>query len=280
MGAGHAVAQEKTLRLGVTRGAEPFSYADGNGNPAGYSVDLCQRIAKAALAHGLYADSTHVWVTVGERFNRLYQGDIDLLCESTTVTLERIRHIDFTLQTFLTGASFVFLADAAPLTLEDIGSGPVSVVERTTTLDLVKHLLPNAKATEVPDDRDAINRLAAREVRAHFGDREVLLSLRDEAASQTPPVRLRVSDRYLSFEPYALGVRPDAPDTPCPERRRLLWLANQTLVGLYKKDKDGIAQLFHTHFPGHTMSPALKQMFRLQSLPEGESIDYVCGGNT
>ena len=38
------IAQTKTIRLGYLKEAVPFSFAEQEGKPLGYSIDLCNRV--------------------------------------------------------------------------------------------------------------------------------------------------------------------------------------------------------------------------------------------
>src|SRR5262245_63841286 len=41
------ITQTQTLTLGYREDSKPFSFKGDDGNPAGYSVDLCKRVAAA-----------------------------------------------------------------------------------------------------------------------------------------------------------------------------------------------------------------------------------------
>src|SRR6185312_11320024 len=40
------IRKDKAIRIAYREDARPFSYKDGNGQPAGYMVDLCRAVAK------------------------------------------------------------------------------------------------------------------------------------------------------------------------------------------------------------------------------------------
>ena len=44
------IKQAKTIRLGYLKEAIPFSFAETQGKPVGYSIDLCQRVVDTALS--------------------------------------------------------------------------------------------------------------------------------------------------------------------------------------------------------------------------------------
>src|SRR5688500_15008604 len=98
------IRERGELRLGYRADARPLSFED-NGAPAGYSVDLCRRIA-AGIGEQLSMPAmkaTYVRVTGDNRFDTLVKGDIDIECGATTITLGRLEQVDFTLMTFVTG---------------------------------------------------------------------------------------------------------------------------------------------------------------------------------
>jgi ABC-type amino acid transport substrate-binding protein len=97
------------LRLLWIRDAAPFSY-ELNGQPVGYEIDLCRRIA-AIVAPGLKVE----WQAVGlaDGLQRISQGQGDLLCGPTTITLGRMAQMDFTSPIFIGGPAVLLRGDAA-----------------------------------------------------------------------------------------------------------------------------------------------------------------------
>jgi ABC-type amino acid transport substrate-binding protein len=100
-----------TLRLLWLPDAAPFSYAL-NGQPAGYEVELCRRIA-ALVAPGLKPE----WQAVGldGGLKAIAQGQGDLLCGPVTITLGRLGQMDFTSPIFIGGPGLLLRDDASPL---------------------------------------------------------------------------------------------------------------------------------------------------------------------
>ena len=86
------IADTGEFRIGFVPDAAPLSFRDADGNVVGYSIELCRRIASATRDHlGLdRIDITFVpLVTIEERISAIENGDIDIECGSTTVTLSR-----------------------------------------------------------------------------------------------------------------------------------------------------------------------------------------------
>src|SRR5271163_3743034 len=107
------IGQEKAIRIAYREDAPPFSYKDKIGEPTGFMVDLCRAVAKK-LADQLNLPSVnavYVPVTATDRFEAIAQQKADLLCEPTSETLSRREQVDFSIPTFLDGASLMVRAD-------------------------------------------------------------------------------------------------------------------------------------------------------------------------
>ena len=75
-----------TITLGYRDDARPFAFVGDDGKPAGYSVDLCTRIA-ADVAKQLALPNLQVkWVkvTLANRIESVVKGTVDLECGATT----------------------------------------------------------------------------------------------------------------------------------------------------------------------------------------------------
>ena len=107
------IGQDKAIRIAYREDAPPFSYKDKIGEPAGFMVDLCRAVAKKlAEERNLPSLSVvYVPVTAVDRFDAITQQKADLLCEPTSATLSRRQLVDFSIPTFLDGASLMVRAD-------------------------------------------------------------------------------------------------------------------------------------------------------------------------
>ena len=116
------IGQEKSIRIAYREDAPPFSYKDKIGEPAGFMVDLCRAVAKH-LADQRSLPSlnvVYVPVTASDRFEAISQQKADMLCGPTSETLSRREQVDFSIPTFLDGASLMVRADG-PKNLRDEG---------------------------------------------------------------------------------------------------------------------------------------------------------------
>ena len=103
------------LTFGYGADARPFSYKDESGNPAGYAIALCGKIADAAKAGlGLPALAVeYVPVARDEGLRAVVQGKIDVLCEATVPTLTSRKEVSFSIPIFASGIGAVERRDAS-----------------------------------------------------------------------------------------------------------------------------------------------------------------------
>ncbi len=93
-------AAAEPFRLGVRSDARPFVFSDA-GRYRGFLYDMCRAaIARAGVAD---ADVDLVPVTAADRFEKA--ASLDLLCDPTTLTVERARQWTFTPIVFYANAT-------------------------------------------------------------------------------------------------------------------------------------------------------------------------------
>ncbi len=216
------------ITLGYRDDARPFSYRDESGNPAGYSVELCQRIVEDVKTElGLSALAVQ-WVPLAleERFAALQQGRVDLLCAADTASLSRMKEVSFSVPVFPGGVGVLLRTDA-PAGLREVlsgrpPSGPIwrgnpaqvvnaktfSVVSGTTSERWLASRIDTLRLTvtvvPVPDYEAGIRRVLDRTSSGFFGERAIIL----DAARRGPSARnLVVLDRQFTYELIALAFQ-------------------------------------------------------------------------
>lgn len=249
--------------IGYRKNSPPFSFVDGQGNPSGYSIDLCKRIAAAVQKRLGIPEMvvTYVPVSVDDRIGAVESGKIDIECGATTNTLSRQERVDFTHITFVTGGTLLSL-QSAPIRLTSEASGKrIAVVEGTTTESALRRYLSEALIKAdielVTEHAAGMGLLAEKKVDAFASDRLVLLGLVKNTGDASKFV---VSDDFFSYEPYALMVRRNDADF------RLV--ANRALSEVFRNEQIGI--LYRKWFGVIGARPSGLQMavFHLQALPE------------
>lgn len=254
------VRDSGAIKIGYREDAKPFSYADASGLPAGYTVDICNTVV-SAVRQRLQRDDIevqYVLVTAENRFAKLKSGEIDLLCGASSVTLERRAEVDFSLLTFVTGSSVLYRKDG-PANFLDLVGQKVGVRGGTTTEEGLAQALAeagiDAQVVAVESHEAGLRDLESGALAAYFADRAILAILGRGAQR---PENLRLSDRYFSYEPYALTL-------PYGDSAFRL-LVDTTLARLYRSQ--GILKIYHAHFGDAPMSDLLRATFTLQALPE------------
>jgi polar amino acid transport system substrate-binding protein/glutamate/aspartate transport system substrate-binding protein len=208
------IAKTGEIRLAYRDDAAPFSYvAEGSAEPQGYSVELCRQVAKA-IREELKLDAikvTYVLATPEERFQRITNGEADLLCEATTETLERREAVDFSIATFISGAGLM-IAPGGPTSFEQLAGKKVGVLGGTTTEQHLKAFLGarkiDAETVTVKSHSEGFDTLERGDIQAYFGDRTILQYMLPKRGQTS---KLLLGDQFLSIEPYALAM-PRDPD--------------------------------------------------------------------
>ncbi len=257
------IKESGTIRLGYRQSEPPMSFVDSSGQPVGYSIDLCQRIATAVKAQLKAPEITVEFVPVNaeNRFTALSDNKIDILCGSTTKTLSRSEIVDFTQLTFVTGASLLSLDGSKVAAVADLQGKKVGVVKGTTTIEVLKGALKDSltEAEVVPVDSasDAVKSLRDGKIDAFSSDQVVLIGLVLESKDKGDLV---ISNELFSFEPFALAVRRNDADF------RLV--ADRVLSHLYRSGQ--IIQIYRKWFGGFSKKApaALGAVYRLNATPE------------
>ena len=218
-----------TLKLGYRNDAPPFSYRDESGNPAGYTVALCNRVADSLKTQLRRQNLRTEWVQVNARdsLDAVANGRIDLLCGASTDTLGRRAHVSFSIGVFPGGIGALLRTDA-PARLRLVLEGqqpPTEPLWRGTPAPVLQHRNfstvagTNAETwlneristfkllsvvAPVDNYEAGIERVLHGQSDALFGDRAILL----EAAKNSPAAdKLVVLDRLFTVESVALALQ-------------------------------------------------------------------------
>ena len=234
--------------LGYRDGAAPFSFKDGQGQPVGYTIDICQAVAddlKAALG---VPNIPVEWVPVPieSGLTPVQEGKVDLLCGAAE-TLSRRKEVSFSIPIFKSGTGVLVRADT-PIQLRKVlngePTGPVwrgsparlldkktfAVVKGTTSEDLLKNTLTRLQITaniaEVESYQAGTAAILDRSADVLVGDRSILV----EASQSSPqPDDLLVIDRTFDSGLVALPLDRNDADF------RLA--VDQALSKLYRSDR-------------------------------------------
>jgi len=272
--AGSAVADSPTLariaetgefRIGYVPDAPPLSFAEDGGEVVGYSIDLCRHIA-SAIRFELGLEKLDVTftplVSIEDRISAIENGDVDIECGSTTVTLSRRERVDFTLMTFITGSAVLSRKDNPIATIDDIDKKRISVASGTTTEDVLRRLVEvndfRVKLTPVDGREQGMELLNKGKVDGFASDRAVLIGQVFRNANVANDYTLTKS--ALSFEPYAFMVKRGDGEF------RLT--ADRALASLFRTAR--IRRIYQNWFGryGEPLSPIVEAMYQFQAVGE------------
>jgi ABC-type amino acid transport substrate-binding protein len=255
------IRDTKTVTIAYRTDALPFAYEGEGKQPAGYTVDLCKRVA-ASLERQLKVQPLQVkWVaaTSQNRLELVRKGQADMECGSTTVSLSRMGEVDFSSYVFVDTTGVIVRNAVAAKSFKDLAGKRVAVIRNTTNqaaLDAAMKKL-GVSATVVPlKNRDeAAAALEAGTIDAFASDKLLLVGL---AAKMKNPAQYTLLADDLSFEPYAI-VLPRG-DT------NFRVAVNRGLAEVYRSNE--IVQVFRRAF-GADLEPsqALLVMYGLGAYP-------------
>jgi ABC-type amino acid transport substrate-binding protein len=251
------------ITMGYVDGSPPFSFTGDAKEPQGYSVDLCREIASGIRAQlGLSTLETR-WValTLQNRLEAVRTGKVDIECSTTTWTLARQKEVDFSLITFVDGASILTRMDSgAAGRLAEFGGKRIAVITGTTTEKVLKESLERrgikAEVVNVTTRDAGLQLLESRKVDGFASDRIVLIGVVLAGKSQGS---YKLLDEDFSIEPYAL---------PLPKGDHEYRLAvNSVLARLYRT---GDISRIYNPWLGRMGPPSalLSAAYFIQGLPE------------
>lgn len=202
-----SVAATKIIRIAFRTDATPFAFRDEKGQPTGYSIDLCQEITQSIAQQFGLTDLKVEWVpvTVQNRFSAVSGGEADLECGSSSVSLGRMKEVDFSNFIFVESTAVVVSRASNIHSFGDMGGKKIAVVSGTTNEYAVReHILHRHfdTAVVIVKDRDeGIGLLEAGKVDAFANDRLLLLG-----AQVKDPEKFIVLADDLSIESYAIAL--------------------------------------------------------------------------
>ena len=200
-----SIAASKTVKIAHRTDASPFSFLNERNEVAGYSIDLCKLVV-ASIERQLNVQPLKIqWVrvTTQTRFEAVASGKADLECGSSTVTLARMKTVDFSNLVFVESTGVTVKNTAGINSLKDLAGKKVAVIAGTTNERAVaaknRDTQLNATIVVVKDRDEAIKALDSGQVDAFASDKLLLVGTQFKDVQA-----LRMLPDDLSLEPYAI----------------------------------------------------------------------------
>ena len=254
------IAGSKTIKIAHRSDAMPFSYVE-NKEVIGYTIDVCKAVV-ASLEKQLKVQPLKVeWVPVTTltRFDAVTSGKADLECGSSTVTLSRMKQVDFSNYVFVESTGLAVKSAANTVKLQDLSGKRIAVIAGTSNEKAMVAVNEKAQlgATLVPvKDRDeAVVALDTGRADAFASDKLLLVGTQFKDMES-----FRMLPDDLSVEPYAIAL---------PRGDWELRLAvNTALAELYRSGE--VLKIFNQWFGRIGLRPGLLlgSAYTLGALPE------------
>jgi glutamate/aspartate transport system substrate-binding protein len=200
------IGETGVVKLAHRSDANPFSFINAQGQPDGYTVDLCKFVVHT-LELQLNTRLAITWVPVDtqSRFDAVATGLADMECGSTTVSFERMAKVDFSSFIFMENTGLLVRTKSGIFSVGDLGDKKIAVIAGTTNeIALVKELQRRQLQTSlvrVKDRREGMAELESGAVDGFASDKLLLLGAQNANASN-----YKMLPENLSYEPYAIAL--------------------------------------------------------------------------
>ena len=245
--AGSATAQELdgrlkqiyeagTIKLAYRSDANPFSFLSPQGQPDGYTIDLCKFIA-SALGRELRKDLSTEWVPVDSqnRFDSIAAGVADIECGSSSVSFTRMAKVDFSSFIFMENTGLMVRVSSGISGLIDLNGKKIAVITGTTNEAAVVREIQRRQfktaVIRVKDRREGIAALQSGAVDSFASDKLLLIGAPDADGSI-----YKMLPENLSSEPYALALpRGDWKFRAAVNKALSQLYSSPQILGIYRK---------------------------------------------
>jgi glutamate/aspartate transport system substrate-binding protein len=255
------VVDTATLRIAYRTDSRPFSFLDPQGHPAGYTIDLCLHVAKS-IEKELRVPLAIKWVPVDtrNRFQAVIDGTADMECGSTTVSLSRMKLVDFSTVVFVDNTGVLVKSEMGINNFDGMAGRKIGVIAGSTNARAIRGQLERRKLAatlvEFVDREEALAALRRGAVDGFATDKLVLLAL----TQAVDPRELTLLPDDLSFEPFAIMV---------PRGDWAFRLAvNAGLADVFRSGE--VITIYNKHFSSVAWRPSvwLGAVFAFGGLPE------------
>lgn len=198
------IGEAKTVKIAYRSDSKPFSFLTKQRKPAGYTIDLCKVIVKS-LEQQVNSPLRIEWVpvTTKDRFEAVANGSADMECGSSTVTLGRMKEVDFSNYIFVENTALVVTASSGIHAFADLRGRNIAVITGTTNEKALARALErrhlSATIIQVDNRLEGMTALESGRVDAFASDKFLLGAMKTRTAVTMLP-------EDISTEPYAIAL--------------------------------------------------------------------------
>jgi glutamate/aspartate transport system substrate-binding protein len=199
------IKDTKTIKIAYREDARPFSFLNDRKEIAGFSIDICNLVAKS-IQQQLGLDDLKIElvpVSLQTRFSSVASGKADMECGSSTVTLGRMQEVDFSNYIFLESTGLLVRRSSNFHTFSDMAGKKIAVIAGTTNeraiVAQIKAQNLNATTVSVKDRDEGVAFVENGNADGFASDKLLLIG----ANIKNPDALIMLPDD-LSVEPYAI----------------------------------------------------------------------------
>jgi glutamate/aspartate transport system substrate-binding protein len=254
-----SITARKVVRIAYRGDARPFSFLDGGNEPQGYTIDLCKQVAQSIAQQFGLQELRIQWVpvTVDTRFSTIAGGKADMECGASTVTLGRMKEVDFSNLVFLESTGVVVAQASNIHSFADMAGKRIAVIAGTTNASAMAEQIRlqkvDATLVLVKDREEGISFLETGRVDGFASDKLLLTGAKFKSGKA-----FVVLPDDLSVEQYAIAL---------PRGDSALRLAvNTGLAQIFRSGQ--AADVFQRWFFGLRPGPLMQTVYALGSLAD------------
>ena len=255
------IADTKIVKIAYRTDARPFSFLNDKNEPVGFTISVCALVAKS-IEGQLGLDNLKIeWVpvTLETRISAVSSGKVDMECGATTVTLGRMKEVDFSNYVFVESTGMLVTKNSNIRAFADMAGKRIAVAAGTTNeqaiIAQIKQQKIEATVISVKDGAEALALLESGNADGFASDKLLLVG----ASIKNPDALVMLPDD-LSVEPYAIML---------PRGDWALRLAvNTGLAQIYRTGQ--VVAVFRAWFDriGLQMTPILRIVYGLGALAD------------
>jgi polar amino acid transport system substrate-binding protein len=196
---GFAIAQTKTLVVGMELSYPPFEMTDTQGKPTGVSVEIAEALAKY-LGAQLKIEN----ISYDGLIPSLKTSKVDCIISSMTATAERAKSVDFSDPYLMTGLSLLVSAKSTVTSVDDLNQKDrvVAVKKGTTGHQYAVKNLGNARVLVLDKESAAVLEVSQGKADAFIYDKMSVFRHHRRNISSTRAILLPFKQ-----ESWAIAVR-------------------------------------------------------------------------
>jgi len=200
------IYESKIIRLAYRLDANPFSFVSPQGQPDGYTIDLCKYIA-GSLERQISTKLAIEWVPVDSqnRFDSIAAGVADIECGSSSVSFTRMTKVDFSSFIFMENTGLMVRVNSGIDSFADLKGKKIAVIIGTTNEAALTREIQRRQfqttVVRVKDRREGMTALRSGAVDSFASDKLLLIG-----APNADGAAYKMLPENLSTEPYALAL--------------------------------------------------------------------------